>query len=169
MRTSPPSLTGYLGKKIDQICQRSIVLDKSANHCAHFVSHIMEYDSLPHTCRNQSDADKLLPGKGAALRVNEIFNASPEVGPWADRPLSLTSCLIFATISSNMRECGNALAMDEHPKKHVGIYQEGVVWHYGLSRYGVVKDPEKMFIVKYKHEYITAGNTVKFFYGRFLK
>ena len=68
-----------------------------------------------------------------------------------------------------MRECGSALAMDDNPLKHVGIYHTGAVWHYGLSRYGVVKDQEKIFIVKYKYEYILAGNTVKFFYGRFLK
>lgn len=169
MLKEPPALPPFLGKTIDKICQRSIIRDKAANHCAHFVSHVMEYDSLPHTCKNQSTADKLLPDKGAALRVNEIFNVAPEVGHWADRPLGLTSCLIFATISGNMRECGDALSMDEHPRKHVGIYRNGVIWHYGLTRYGVVKDQEMMFIIKFKHEYITAGDTVKFFYGRFLK
>lgn len=169
MLKEPPVLTPLLGKTIDKICPLPFGQQLDKNHCAHFVSHVMEYDSFPHTCKNTDAASKLLAGKGAALRVNELFNRSPEVGVWANRPLGLTSCLIFVTISSNLRECGDALAMDEHPRKHVGIYQSGVVWHYGLSRYGVVRAPEKAFIVLYKHLYITAGNTVRFFYGRFLK
>lgn len=167
MRTEPPDLTAHLGKTIDKFCTRSIVTNKDASHCAHFVSHMMEYESFPHTCRNQSSADKVIPGLGAAIRVNELFNGAREVGHWSERPLGLVSCLIFVTISSNMRECGNVLAMDNNRLKHVGIYQNGVVWHYGLSR--VEKDQEKPFITKFTHRYIVAGNTVKFFYARFLK
>ena len=70
MLKTPPDMTPYLGKTIDTFCQRSLGLKPKENHCAHFVSHVMEIESLAHTCRNQSDADKLLPGKGAAIRVN---------------------------------------------------------------------------------------------------
>ena len=115
MLKSPPDMTPHLGKTIDKFCQRSLGLDLSQNHCAHFVSHMMEYDSLPTTCANQSDADKAMPEKGAALRVDEIFNRSSEVGHWADRPLGMVSCLAFATIASNMNECGSILAMLKVP------------------------------------------------------
>ncbi len=168
MLTSPPSLTEYLGKKINQLCPFSLGKDDSKNHCAHFVSHVMEYE-FAETCKNYSLADKQAAGKGAVIRVNSIFNVAPEVGPWSERPLSLASCLIFATISGNMRRCGHVLAMDNHRKKHIGIFLDGVVWHYSNTRDGVVKDQEKVFINKYKHAYITAGQTVEFFYGRFLK
>ena len=95
MLTSPPSLTEYLGKKIDQICPFSLGKDNSANHCAHFVSHVMEYDGFAVTCKNKTSADKQMVGKGAAIRVDNIFNVAPEVRPWADRPLGLRSSLIF--------------------------------------------------------------------------
>ena len=129
----------------------------------------MEYDGFAVTCKNQTSADKLLDGKGAAIRVDNIFNVAAEVGPWTDRPLGLSSCLIFATISGNMRKCGHVLSMDDHQKKHVGIFLDGIVWHYSNTRDGVAKDQEKVFITKFKHNYITAGQTVVFYYGRFLK
>ena len=169
MLTKPPSLTDYLGKKIDQICPFSLGKDHSKNHCAHFVSHAMEYDQFAVNCKNQTSADRQVAGKGAAIRVDSIFNTAPEVGPWTDRPPTLTSCLIFATISGNMRRHGQSLAMGDHPKKHVGIFLDGVVWHYSNTRDGVVKDQEILFRNKFKHAYITAGQTVEFFYGRFLK
>lgn len=166
MLSKPPSLTDYLGKKIDQICPFSLGKDNSQNHCAHFVSHVMEYDGFAVTCKNQTNADKLLPGKGAAIRVDEIFNVLSEAGSWTDRSLGLRSCLIFATNSGNMKPNGE---MNNGKKKHVGIFLDGVVWHYSNTRDGVVKDPEKVFITKFKYNYITAGQTVEFFYGRFLK
>ena len=168
MLTSPPALTDYLGKKIDQICPFSIGKNSSENHCAHFVSHVMEYE-FAETCKNYTLADKQAAGKGAAIRVNNIFNVAPGVGPWTDRPLGLTSCLIFVTISGNMTKGAKQPEMKNGTKKHIGIFIDGVVWHYNNSRAGVAKDQEKIFITKFEHNYITAGNTVEFFYGRFLK
>lgn len=166
MLAKPPALTGYLGKKISEICSRSIVTDPKANHCAHFVSHVMEYDSFPNTCKNQSTADKLLPGKGAAIRVNEIFDVA-DTGPWSSRPLALTSCLIFVTHSGNLKKSGG---MKDSPYKHIGIVVDGVVWHCGFNHV-VAKNSIKPFITMFSlaHGYVQAGQTVEFFYGRFLK
>jgi len=169
MLAQSPSLTGYLGKKIDQICPFSLGKKSSENHCAHFVSHVMEYDGFAVTCKNQTAADKQMADKGAAIRVDDIFNVVPEVGPWTERPPGLTSCLIFATISGNMSRSGHRPKMKDGKKKHIGIFFDGAVWHYSNTRDGVVKDQEKLFITKFKHAYITAGQTVEFFYGRFLK
>lgn len=169
MLTKPPSLTEYLGKKIDQICPFSLGKKSSENHCAHFVSHAMEYDGFATTCKNQTTADKQMVGKAAAIRVDDIFNVAPEVGPWSGRPLGLTSCLIFVTISGNMSSSGHRPKMKDGKKKHIGIFLDGVVWHYSNTRDGVVKDQEKQFVTKFKHAYITAGQKVEFFYGRFLK
>ena len=166
MLAKPPSLTEYLGKKMSEICTRSISTKVNENQCAHFVSHVMEYDGFAITCKNQTDADKLLPGKGAAIRVNEIFNVA-EGGPWTERPLHLASCLIFVTNSGNMKKNGQ---MNSGKAKHIGIYIDDVVWHYS-SVGKVEKDSVTLFINKIRHSrgYIVAGQTVDFFYGRFLK
>ena len=166
MLAKPPSLTEYLGKKMSEICTRSISTKVNENQCAHFVSHVMEYDGFAITCKNQSTADKLLPGKGAAIRVNEIFNVA-ETGAWSERPLHLTSCLIFVTISGNMSKNGQMLSGES---KHIGIYLDGVVWHYS-SAGKVEKDSVTLFINKIEHSaaYIVAGQTADFFYGRFLE
>lgn len=166
MLTKPPALADYLGKKIEQLCPFSLGKDNTKNHCAHFVSHVMEYDAFATTCKNRTSADKLLPGQGAAIRVNDLFNAA-ETGPWSARPLGLASCLIFVTNSGNIRH-GEML---DGESKHVGIYIDGVVWHYSSARKGVEKVSERLFIVAFSHSgaYIRAKQTVDFFYGRLLK
>lgn len=169
MLTSPPSLTDYLGKKIDKICPFSPGKDHSRNHCAHFVSHIMGYEFADTTCKNLTIADKQMAGKGVAIRVDDIFNVAPDVGPWTERPPGLTSCLIIATISSNVSRSGHRLKMGNKESKHIGIFIDGIVWHYSNIQDKVVKDQEIIFIKKFQHAYITAGQTVEFFYGRFLK
>lgn len=130
-----------------------------------------EYDDFEATCKNQTPADKLLPGKSVAIRVDDIFNIVPEYGRWTDKTLYLTSCLIFATNSGNMNPGGHRLKMKNAPSKHIGIFIDGVVWHYSNTRDGVVKESVTIFINKFKHTpfYIKAGQTVDFFYGRFLK
>lgn len=171
MLAKPPDLTEYLGKKMSEICTRSVSTKVGENQCAHFVSHVMEYDEFEYTCKNYTSADKLLPNKGAAIRVDDIFNIVPEYGRWTDKPLYLTSCLIFATNSGNMSPGGHRLKMLKGRAKHIGIYIDGAVWHYSNTRDGVAKDQEKLFINKFRHTpfYKKAGQTVDFFYGRFLK
>lgn len=169
MLPAPPPLAPYLGKTMGQICPFSIGKINTQNHCAHFVGHVMEYEAFAETCKNYTAADKQIPGKGAVIRVDDIFNSSPEKGSWNQRPLRLTSCLIFATISSNINRSGQQLTMLKSPRKHIGIFANGVVWHYSNTQDKVVNDQELMFVKKFQHAYLTAGRTVEFFYGRFLK
>lgn len=169
MLTSPPPLDPYIGKTISQLCPFSMAKDNAQNHCAHFVGHIMEYENFTYTCKNNTLADKQAPGKGAVIRVDDIFNASPQTGPWAKRPPALTSCLIFVTVSSNIDPSGPRLRMRSAAKKHIGFYRDGSVWHYGNSQDKVVKDSRILFTQKFVHAYSTAGQTVEFFYGRYLK
>lgn len=168
MLSAPPSLAPLAGKSIGQICPFSIGKDKLRNHCAHFVSHVMEYE-FAETCKNFSFKDKHTVGKGAVIRVERLFNACPDVEAWADRPAVLTSCLIFVTVSSNVDRFGGRLRMKDNPKKHVGIFTHQTVWNYSNSLERVVFDPEKLFVDKFKHAYRTAGQTVEFYYGSFLK
>ena len=61
-----------------------------------------------------------------------------------------------------MRKYGHVLSMNNHKSKHIGIFLDGVVWHYSNTRDGVAKDQEKLFITKFKHA------TFGFHTGRFL-
>lgn len=168
MLTTPPPLVSYLGKRIDAICPFSLGKKHDHNHCAQFVSHVMGYEFAV-TCKNLTAADKQRAENGASIRVNEIFNIAPEVGSWAKRSPALTSCLIFVTNSGNVQQRGPRLEMKDSEKKHIGIFLNGSVWHYSNTSDKVVQDAEALFITKFKHHYTTAGQTVEFFYGRFLK
>ena len=169
---SPPPMAVYLGKRMPEICVRSISTKKDArgnpeNQCAHFVSHVMGFDGEI-TCRNSSDADKKVAGMGAILRVNQLFKRCPEVGYWEKRSLGLSSLLIFVTRSSNMGHDCVRLDMGEHPRKHVGIFVDGKVWHHGANK--VEADTESSFIAKFKFHYgreLVGGDTVNFYYGKF--
>lgn len=102
------------------------------------------------------------------MRVERIFNQSIATGVWSDRPVHMTACLIFVTVSSNIRKDGVRYLMLNSPKKHIGIFINGTIWHYSNSQNKVVADPEKIFIGKFARAYRTAGNTVNFYYGAFL-
>lgn len=166
MSTKPTALADFLGKRIDQICPFSIGKDHSANHCAHFVSHVMGYEFAT-TCKNYTVADKQRPEKGASIRVDEIFNTTPKLGLWTERPTALASHLIFVTNSGNMIRNGVRPRMSTGPRKHIGIFVGGFVWHYGNKADKVTKDPLRLFMSKFERLYITAGQTVDFFYGKF--
>ena len=168
MLSTPPSLEGFLGKNISQICAFGIGKDDSKNHCAHFVSHMMGYE-FGETCKNQNIIEKQKAGEGATIRVDRLFNACSEVGAWASRPPHLGSCLIFVTISSNVSAFGAGYRIHDNPKKHVGIFLNGHVWHYGNTNDAVLSDTEKLFVQKFTRAYKTAGQTVEFYYGSFLR
>jgi hypothetical protein len=103
------------------------------------------------TCKNHSWADKQKPDKGAVIRVNEVFNKCPETGKLSAKPVSLTECLIFVTVSTNMGAMGNKLVMGAHPKKHIGILHKGKVWNYSNSHDKVVADFLEAFKTKFTH------------------
>lgn len=129
----------------------------------------MEYDGFAVNCKNQTFADKQHTERGAAIRVDDIFNIAPEAGQWAQRPQSLTSCLIFVTNSGNLGKIGNRLRMKNGAKKHIGIFVDGMVWHYSNTGDQVVKDSLAIFTAKFKNMYMVTGQTVEFLYGKFLK
>ena len=169
---SPPPMAVYLGKKMSEICARSISTKKNArgepeNQCAHFVSHVMGFDGGV-TCRNFSDVDKAMAGMGAMLRVNELFNRCPEVGYWEKRSRGASALLIFVTVSHNMGHDCVRLNMGNNPSKHVGIFVDGKVWHHGPHK--VEMDTESRFITNLTFQYDryrVGASTVEFYYGTF--
>ena len=144
-------LNGFLGKPIGQICQNGYANDAD-NHCAHFVSHVLGY-RFGVTCLTMSHGRQ----PGANIRVQEIFPRCPSVGTWDSRPVALTSCLTFITSAANVNL--SSKVMSNVPRKHIGIYVSGLIWHYSNSQRKVVQQTPEQF----SHHYASPDNAM--FYG----
>jgi hypothetical protein len=147
------TLDGLLGKNIASICTVGYA-NATDNHCAHFVSHVLGYQ-FGFTCRGMVNG----PGTPATIRVQELFPRCPSVGTWATRPPHLTHCLVFITNASNVNLA--ARTMVNVPRKHVGIFVDGHIWHYSNSRDQVVKQTPEQF----SHHYAPPSNAM--FFGAF--
>jgi hypothetical protein len=134
-------LAGYLGKSIADLCPNKYVSPHD-NHCAHFVSHVLGY-SFGVTCLQMGSGS----GQAATLRVQELFSRCPKVGAWSLRPASLRTCLVFITRAANVNLSAKALA--NVPRKHVGIFANGMVWHYSNSQQQVVRQTPTQFAQHY--------------------
>lgn len=130
-------LNGYVGKTIKDICPLGFgeIGDKD-NHCAHFVSHVLRISNtlgIGTTCdRTTYDRKQKNKGKsgGACIRVDEVYNNS-EVLKTPDE----NGCLAYITLTTNIDKDGK---MGRQPRKHIGIYFQGSVWHYSNSKDKVV-------------------------------
>ena len=147
-------LNGFLGKHISDICENDFTKD-SDNHCAHFVSHVLGY-TFGVTCRTMGHGE----GLAANLRVQEIFPRCTSVGTWDTRPTSVTSCLVFITKDSNVNLKTKVMA--NVPRKHIGIFLNGSIWHYSNTQGKVVKQTPSEF----SNHYPSPHNTM--FFGALL-
>ena len=84
------TLEAVLAKGIDKICPNK-VHDLTANHCAHFVSHMTGLD-FSFNCVEFKGGTK----QPANVRVHEIFERCPKVGKFADADKTKTQ-LVFVT------------------------------------------------------------------------
>ena len=144
-------LDAYVGKAIDAICQNGYA-STTENHSAHFVSHLLGY-KFGVTCQMMGNGK----APGATLRVRDLFPKCKSVGVWSLRPASLSTCLVFITRASNVNLA--AKSMSTAPRKHMGIYMNGFIWHYSNSREQLVKETVSQF----KHHYPSPDNAM--FYG----
>lgn len=147
-----PDLESLLGKNVDALCGNRFH-DPNANHAAHFVSHVLGL-SFGFNCRDY------LGGKqdGANLRVHEIFAQCPRVGWWEDAD-EQEDLLVFV-----IRRDAVDLArrkMQNIPRKHVGIYSKGLIYHYNNSRDRLVKQTPADFLKRFQALY--AGDQALFF------
>jgi hypothetical protein len=147
-------LNTLLGKNISQICSNGYV-NPHDNHCAHFVCHTLGY-GFGYTCQ-AATAGK---APGANLRVHELFARCPGVGRWADKPAQLTTCLVFVTAANHVNVPLKTMA--NVPKKHVGIFINGTIWHYSNAHHKVVTEQPAQF----SHHY--PGPGIELFYGQML-
>lgn len=130
-------LSAFLGKSIAEICPNGFTGD-AHTHGAHFVGHALGY-AFGATCHLIGSRN----GPAASVRVQEILSACPKVGVWSLRPSTLTTCLVFITRASNVNLAGKVMA--NAPRKHIGIFVGGAVWHYSNSRRKVVRQTPAEF------------------------
>ena len=146
-------LENCLNKHISEFCGNGYTNDHE-NHCAHFVSHIQGY-TFGYTCKAASGGSS----DGACLRVHEVFARCGDVGLFSDRPQNVTDCLAFVTRSSAVDLASGTMA--NIPKKHIGIYNLGYIYHYSNVNHFVMKQTPEDF----SHHYPGAG--FQLYYGTF--
>ena len=134
-------LNSYLGKSIGDICPNAYT-SVHDNHCAHFVSHVLGY-RFGVTCQVMGNGT----APGATLRVHELFPHCHSVGVWSLRPTSIRTCLVFITRSTNVNLANRSIA--NVPRKHVGIYFDGLIWHYSNAQQKVVRQTPAQFALHY--------------------
>ena len=138
---TPQQLDSYLGKSIGAICQNGYTTSAAA-HSGHVVSHVLGYN-FGVTCQMVGNGR----AAGATIRIQELFLRCKSVGVWSLRPASLSPCLVFITRAGNVNL--GAKAMSNAPRKHVGVYMNGFIWHYSSSRQQLIKETPSQFKLHY--------------------
>lgn len=149
-----PDLGSFVGKNINAICGNGFH-KASDNHCAHFASHVLELD-FSVNCKQLVSGSKKPAGN---VRVHEMFAQCSKVGKWSDADLSRTQ-LIFVTRAANVNLQNKTMV--NIPKKHVGIFHEGKVYHYGNTLDKVTTDTPETFRKKFDKTY---GDGQGYFFG----
>lgn len=146
-------LESCLNKHISAFCGNGYT-NNADNHCAHFVSHIRGY-TFGYTCKAAGNGS----GDAACLRVHELFARCGTAGLFSNRPTAVTDCLAFVTKSSVVNL--GTRTMDNIPKKHIGIYTRGSIYHYSNLNHFVIKQNPEDFSRHY------PGTGFEIFYGTF--
>jgi hypothetical protein len=153
MGTLNINMEQYLGNPISKVCKNGYHKD-SDNHCAHFVSHVLGL-RFGFKCRDMTGKGEL--ANAANIRVHEIFAKCPSVGKWNDRPEKLDPCLAFVTSASNVKLKNKF--MNNHPRKHIGIFHKGKIYHYSNSKDKVVEQTPEAYAKHY------SGSDISVYYG----
>ena len=139
-------LDQYLGKHISYFCGRVGYISDSDNHCAHFVSHALKI-SYGTTCATMSHGAK----SATSLHIQKLFSHYPEMGNWNGKPDDITQYFIFITSADNVNL--KSKHMDNVPKKHIGIFCQGNIWHYSNTKDKVIKQTPDEFSNHYRNPY----------------
>lgn len=127
------NLEAYLGQSVKDFCGRYGDIDDSENHCAHFVSHVLQL-RIPGAalCSNVGGSDYPYHERrnGFCIRVNQVFNSCKNRAIWTDDSAPQSVCFVVATIAGNIIS-QNPLTIGSMRKKHIGFYVAGWVYNYG--------------------------------------
>src|SRR5687767_13446251 len=147
-------LSETLNKTIADLCKNKFT-GAEENHCAHFVCHVLELDS-GYDCKTHKNGSH----PGAGIRVQELFAECPQVGNWNNAPPGMN--IVFVTDKSNVDL--TAHTMRNVPKKHVGIFSEGHVYHYSNKQDIVIRQTPADFLTRFQGTY---GGDQGLFFGTF--
>ncbi len=142
------SLNSFLGKSMAEICPSGYA-DTSNNHCAHFVGHVLDI-TAGLTCHGMTSGKKR-KGEAASLRVQEIFAACPSVAEY-DQTMVGKRGLMFVSAPSSFVTTGGKTTIRNVPKKHIGVFLNGTIWHYSNSRNKVITQTPAQFIKHYSSQ-----------------
>jgi hypothetical protein len=157
----PPPMHRYLRQPITRICNNALAKSTTENHCAHFVCHVMRWNTIPGaaTCNRMTFADR--NNYGVHIRVNEVFNAAPNRHAWPAGGKLSDPALVVATIASNVQHSsGFSPRIGEHSRKHIGIHYQGQIWHYSTAHVQVFADTPQQFRTRKAGDY---GPTTVYF------
>ena len=147
-------LSQTINKTIADLCRNNFNA-AADNHCAHFVCHVIELD-VGYDCKTHKNGSY----PGAGIRVQELFAVCPEVGTWNNAPQGMK--IVFVTDKSNV-DLG-AHTMRNVPKKHVGIFSDGFVYHYSNTQDVVIRQKPADFLTRFQGAY---GGNQGLFFGTF--
>ena len=145
-------LEDFLDHPIDDICGNGYV-DHTLNHCAHFVSHALGFQ-FGMNCRKLTDGSS----KAANIRVHELFSRCGSVGPWP--PPASQPVLIFVTGADHVDLAQKT--MHNVSNKHVGVFADGLIYHYSNAKGKVVRQGVAEFQAHFDKAY---GKPQGYFYG----
>lgn len=148
-------VASFLGKPIDDICGNGFD-SHNLNHCAHFVSHVLHL-AFGMTCKELTNGSHA----AANVRVQEVFAECPEVGNWPP-PAGSGPVLIFVTKATNVNLATKT--MQNVPKKHIGIFEDGQVFNYSNTKEKVVSQTVPAFKTAFNAAY---GGPQGYFWGTF--
>jgi hypothetical protein len=114
--------------------------------------------SVGYTCRHQA-AKPAADKAGACIRVHELFKSCPEVGVFSNSTVANKGLFMFVTAPAAVNVAAKTMA--NVPKKHVGIYFDGLVWHYSNTKDKVVTATTEQFQKHY------SSQTNGLYYGTF--
>ena len=153
-----PNLDALVGDSITSLCPQGFH-DFDSNHCAHFVSHVGGY-RFGFLCHNMPDAEIATPS-GVCVRVQELLPRCPQVGTWDHRPDTDDDLLVFITARGNVNL--TAKTIRNVPKKHIGIFRDGQVYHYSNTDEKVVRQTPEAVRRRFRAAY--RDRTVDLFFG----
>lgn len=138
-------MKSYEGRSIGEICANGYSdTGQGHNHCAHFVSHVMDY-RFGRTCeRMVARINRQVPG--VTRSVKEIFLRSANKAILTDCTTFPKPCLLFVTPGSNIRERQGELRMGGSMTRHMGIAVGSQVWHYSNRQRKVKVQPASTFV-----------------------
>lgn len=144
------TLDALLGQTVDDFCQKFGSIADEHNHCAHFVSHVLQL-RIPGAalCTNIVVTKETYKDRktGFCIRVNQVFNSCSGRAYFAN-DTQPTTRFIVATIKGNI-ESKNPLKIGSHRMKHIGFLTDSDVYHYSNTNDEVVKQDVAMF----RHHY----------------